>query len=59
MDNERATTVLLQHARGHAAYEHDMSQVDPPSKLCFRPLETMSAGYREAFQGSDDAGIAA
>lgn len=59
VDNERVTAVLLKLARGHAAYEQNLPQVDPPSRLYFRPLETMTADDRESFEGSDDAGIAA
>ncbi len=59
VDNERVTTVLLKLARGHAAYEQNLPQLDPPSKFYFRPLETMTTGDRDAFEGSDGAGIAA
>lgn len=58
VDNERVAAVLLKLARGHAAYEQNLPRIDPPSRLYFRPLETMTAADRDAFEGSNNGVVA-
>lgn len=58
VENERVTEVLLKLARGHAMFEENSPQLDAPARIGFRPLETMPAVERDAFEGLHDDVIA-
>jgi hypothetical protein len=51
VETERAKSVVLKLARGHAAYELNEPRTDLPLYIDFKPLRRMSDDVREAFEG--------
>jgi len=51
VETERAKSVVLKLARGHAAYELNQPRTDLPLYIDFKPLQRMSDEVREAFEG--------
>jgi hypothetical protein len=51
VETERAKSVLLKLARGHAAYELNQPRTDLPLYIDFKPVQRMSDNVREAFEG--------
>jgi hypothetical protein len=51
VETERAKSVVLKLARGHAAYELNEPRTDLPLYIDFKPLRRMSDEAREAFEG--------
>ncbi len=49
-ENERVRNVVLKLARGHAAYELSLPQLDDPNKVVFLPLLAMSRSQRMGFE---------
>ena len=49
-DPERVGRVLLKLARGHAAFELNEPQFDPPTEVVYRPLATLDPSKRDAFE---------
>ena len=58
VEYDRIKAVVLKLARGHAAYELNEPRIDAPSYIDFRPLATMSASEREAFEDVGTAVLA-
>ena len=47
---ERVRNVLLKLARGHAAFELSLPQIEEPSEVWFMPLMTLMQGERDQFE---------
>jgi hypothetical protein len=59
VENERVKAVVLKLARGHAAYEYNEPRPEEPNCISFKPIVSMDETERHAFEGSDEAGLAA
>ncbi len=51
-DNDRVRNVVLKLARGHAAYELSLPQLDEPEEIVFGPLLAMSEVERADFESA-------
>jgi len=58
VETERVKAVVLKLARGHAAYELNEPQIDPPTYIDFKPLICMDQTERETFEGSGSGALA-
>jgi hypothetical protein len=58
VENERVKAVVLKLARGHAAYEYNEPRLEEPDCISFKPMMSMDEAERQAFEGSDEAGLA-
>ena len=54
---ERVRKVILKLARGHAAYELSLPQVEEPVEVFFEPLLLMSGRWREEFEKAGSGGL--
>jgi hypothetical protein len=54
VETDRVKAVVLKLARGHAAYEYNLPQLQEPEYISFKPLLAMREEERGAFE--DDAG---
>jgi hypothetical protein len=50
VEHERVKTVVLKHARGHAAFDLNEPQHSDPTAVAIRPLGLMSSTERAAFE---------
>lgn len=60
-ENDRVQNVVVKLARGHAAYELSLPQLDEPEEIMFRPLLVMSDEEKAVFENagsSEAAGMA-
>lgn len=53
-DRQRVENVIVKLARCHAAYELNEPRTDEPHSVWFTPLETLTKGQREDFEGGGD-----
>ena len=51
-DNDRVRNVVLKLARGHAAYELSLPQLDEPEEVTFGPFLGMSESDRADFENA-------
>jgi hypothetical protein len=49
-ENDRVWNIVVKLARGHAAFELSLPQLDEPEEVVFRPLPVMSDEERAAFE---------
>ena len=49
---DRVSNVVLKLARGHAAYELSLPQLEKPSTVHIQPFETLSVGERSEFESA-------
>lgn len=49
---------MLKLARGHAAFEYNEPRLEEPDCVSFKPMMSMDEAERQAFKGSDEAGLA-
>ncbi len=58
VENERVKAVVLKLARGHAVYEYNEPRLAEPYSMSFKPIVSMDETERQAFEGSDEVGLA-
>ena len=51
-ENDRVQNVVVKLARGHAAYELSLPQLDEPEEIMFRPLLVMSDEEKAVFENA-------